>query len=104
MILDRKKQVGNQVKTASKLHVSPTPSESSISVGEDNSYGNGSTKNQDCPAYSQAYVQPDKTLFDLLLEEDELNSMYLYNIGEIQYRKFYNINTTLILFDFRYGN
>ncbi|XP_068981366.1 cysteine-rich protein 2-binding protein [Bombus flavifrons] len=75
MILDRKKQVGSQVKTASKLHVSPTPSESSISVGEDNSYGNGSTKNQDCPAYSQAYVQPDKTLFDLLLEEDELNNM-----------------------------
>ncbi|OAD56121.1 Cysteine-rich protein 2-binding protein [Eufriesea mexicana] len=73
MILDRKKHVGNQAKTASKLHDSPTPSESSISVGEDNSYGNGPVKTQECSTYSQTYVQPDKTLFDLLLEEDELN-------------------------------
>lgn len=76
MILDRKKHVGNQAKTASKLHDSPTPSESSISVGEDNSYGNGPVKTQECSTYSQTYVQPDKTLFDLLLEEDELISMY----------------------------
>ncbi|XP_076762459.1 ada2a-containing complex component 2 isoform X2 [Xylocopa sonorina] len=74
MILDRKK-IGNQTKSTSKLHNSPTPSESSISVGEDNSYANGSIKNQECSVYSQAYVQPDRTLFDLLLEEDELNNM-----------------------------
>ncbi|CAL7949930.1 unnamed protein product [Xylocopa violacea] len=74
MILERKK-VGSQTKSTSKLHNSPTPSESSISVGEDNSYANGSIKNQECSVYSQAYVQPDRTLFDLLLEEDELNNM-----------------------------
>ncbi|KAK1133166.1 hypothetical protein K0M31_014520 [Melipona bicolor] len=77
MILDRRKKEADQVKakTLNKLH-SPTLSESSISVGENSSYVNASTKNQDCSAYSQAYVQPDKTLFDLLLEENELNSMY----------------------------
>lgn len=77
MISDRRKKEANQVKTLIKLHNSPTLSESSISVGENSSYGNASTKNQNCPSYSQAYVQPDKTLFDLLLEENELNSMYL---------------------------
>ncbi|KOX70978.1 Cysteine-rich protein 2-binding protein [Melipona quadrifasciata] len=76
MILDRRKKEADQVKakTLNKLH-SPTLSESSISVGENSSYVNASTKNQDCSAYSQAYVQPDKTLFDLLLEENELNNI-----------------------------
>ena len=79
MILDRRRKEAEQVKakTLNKLHDSPTLSESSISVGENSTYGNASTKNQDCSAYSQAYAQPDKTLFDLLLEENELNSMYL---------------------------
>lgn len=81
MILDRKKQVSNQIKIVNKLHNSPTPSESSISVGEDNGYGSGLLKNQEYITYSQTDVQSDKTLFDLLLEEDELNSMYLYNIN-----------------------
>ncbi|CAK9813772.1 Cysteine-rich protein 2-binding protein [Anthophora quadrimaculata] len=75
MILDRKKQVGNQVRSVAKLQDSPTPSESSISVGEDNSFSSGPMKSQECSAYSQAYIQPDKTLLDFLLEEDELNSM-----------------------------
>ncbi|XP_043792788.1 cysteine-rich protein 2-binding protein [Apis laboriosa] len=75
MILDRKKQVNNQIKIANKLHNSPTPSESSISVGEDNGYGNGLLKNQEYITYSQTDVQSDKTLFDLLLEEDELNNL-----------------------------
>ncbi|XP_043255235.1 cysteine-rich protein 2-binding protein [Colletes gigas] len=75
MILDRKKQVGNQVKSTSRLHHSPTPSESSISVGDDSICGNELIKSQGCSAYSQAYVQPNKTLLDFLLEEDELSNM-----------------------------
>lgn len=79
MIMDRKKQVGNQVKSMNRLHHSPTPSESSISVGEDSICGNELIKSQGCSAYSQAYVQPNKTLLDFLLEEDELSSMYNAN-------------------------
>ncbi|KZC06518.1 Cysteine-rich protein 2-binding protein [Dufourea novaeangliae] len=73
MILDRKKQVGSQVKSAGRLHDSPTPSESSISVGEDTTYGNELSKSEGCSMYSETYSQPNKTLFDLLLEENELN-------------------------------
>lgn len=75
MILDRKKQIGNHIKPTSKLHSSPTLSESSISVGEDNCYSNSSTKTEECSAYSQTYIQPDTTFFDFLLEEDELTNM-----------------------------
>lgn len=75
MILDRKKQIGNQTKVgdANKSQSSPNRSESSISVGEDSSCA-GPTKNEEYTC-SQVYVQPDKTLFDLLLEEDELSNM-----------------------------
>lgn len=83
MILDRKKQVGNPAKPASRSHDSPTPSESSISVGEDvvGTYERmiELTKSEGCSTlHSQAYVRPHKTLLDLLLEEDELNSVYIY--------------------------
>ncbi|XP_053985719.1 cysteine-rich protein 2-binding protein isoform X1 [Hylaeus volcanicus] len=75
MILDRKKQVGNQVKSTNQFHHSPTLSESRISVGEDCINGNDVVKTQGCSAYSEAYVQPNKTLLDFLLEEDELSNM-----------------------------
>nr|XP_050867166.1 cysteine-rich protein 2-binding protein isoform X1 [Vespula vulgaris] len=75
MIMDRKKQNGNQQKLSVKSYISPTPSESSISVGEDSNYGTESVKTQGPSMYSQAYVQPTETLSDLLLEEDELNDM-----------------------------
>lgn len=82
MILDRKKQI--YPKTASKSHDSPTPSESNISVGEDNCYGNGLIKTEECPVYSQNYIQPDATLLDFLLEEDELTSMYICSKQNVQ--------------------
>lgn len=75
MIMDRKKQNGNQQKLSVKSYISPTPSESSISVGEDSNYGTESVKTQGPSMYSQAYVQPTETLSDLLLEEDELNGI-----------------------------
>ncbi|XP_076656989.1 cysteine-rich protein 2-binding protein isoform X1 [Halictus rubicundus] len=73
MILDRKKQIGSHTKSSGRMYSSPTPSESSISVGEDNTYGNELPKSEGCSVYSQPYAQPSKTLFDLLLEENELN-------------------------------
>nr|XP_033324354.1 cysteine-rich protein 2-binding protein isoform X2 [Megalopta genalis] len=73
MILDRKKQIGSQAKSSGRTYSSPTPSESSISVGEDNTCGNELPKNEGCSVYSQPYAQSNKTLFDLLLEENELN-------------------------------
>lgn len=102
MILDRKKQVGNQTKSTNKLHDSPTPSESSISVGEDNSYGSELLKVQECSAYSQAYVQPDKTLLDFLLEEDELNSMCIHKILQYKITKKCT-NKAIGFFNIRYG-
>ncbi|KAG7203024.1 hypothetical protein KM043_010149 [Ampulex compressa] len=75
MIMDRKRQVGSQLKSSNKLYNSPTPSESSISVGEDSNCGGELMKPQPPSIYSHAYVQPTETLSDFLLEEDELNDM-----------------------------
>lgn len=78
MILDRKKQIGGQTKASSRMYSSPTPSESSISVGEDNTCGNELPKIEECSVYSQPHVQSNKTLFDLLLEENELSTIHTH--------------------------
>lgn len=70
---EKKKQISQQGKLNNKTCNSPSPSESSISVGEDSNYGGESVKHQEPSMYSQAYVQPSETLSDFLLEEDELN-------------------------------
>ncbi|XP_015188099.1 PREDICTED: cysteine-rich protein 2-binding protein isoform X1 [Polistes dominula] len=77
MLMERKKQNGNQQKLSAKSYVSPTPSESGISLGEDSNYGTETIKTQGPSMYSQAYVQPTERLSDLLLEEDELSNMEL---------------------------
>ncbi|XP_066587744.1 cysteine-rich protein 2-binding protein [Prorops nasuta] len=81
MIMDRKKQTGSQLKVSSKTYNSPTPSDSSLSIGDDSSCGID-TKNLGPSMYSQAYVQPTETLSELLLEEDELNDINMLDIED----------------------
>ncbi|XP_015597846.1 cysteine-rich protein 2-binding protein [Cephus cinctus] len=83
MIMDRKKQVNNPVKNSSnKRYDSPTPSESSISVGEDSNYGGESSRSQGPSMYSRAYVQPSETLSDFLLAEDDIQDMDMLDIED----------------------
>lgn len=73
--MERKRQLGGQSKAIAKHRSSPTPSESSISVGEDSNYGGESSRSQGPSMYSRAYVQPSETLSDFLLAEDDVHGI-----------------------------
>lgn len=75
------------MKAANRLQESPASSESHISVGEDIMYGNELIKNEETFSHTETDVQPDKTLLDFLLEEDELNSVYIYVCYRCNIRK-----------------
>ncbi|XP_076234847.1 ada2a-containing complex component 2 isoform X2 [Calliopsis andreniformis] len=76
MIMDRKKQIGNQTtKPTNRLPESSAQVEPCVPIKEDSTYENELTKNEEYFSHSQADMQPDKTLLDFLLEEDELNNM-----------------------------
>ncbi|XP_046424071.1 cysteine-rich protein 2-binding protein isoform X1 [Neodiprion fabricii] len=82
LVLERKKQMGTLSKVVAKQRISPSPSESSISVGEDSNYGGESSRSQGLSMYSRAYVQPSETLSDFLLAEDDVHDMDVLDIDD----------------------
>lgn len=82
MITDRKKHGSSQLKASNKQQDSPTPSESSISVGDDSNCGGESFRRQGPSMYSRAYVQPSETLFDFLLADDDTHDMDILDIED----------------------
>lgn len=71
--LSRKKN--SSAKLSCKSSVSPTRSDSSISVGEDSNCGGELFKPQNSSVYSHTYFQPSDMLSDFLLEDDEPDGM-----------------------------
>ena len=72
MLSERRRQAVNQPKFCVKQYNSPTPSESSTSVGEDSNCAIDTAKTPALSMYSRAYVQPTEMLSDFLMADDDM--------------------------------